>query len=182
MSESAQEKMTHALQEQQAQWMAIGTKLLEGSMKLMELNVRVVKQSLDDSAKSAQHLMAARKPEDVFTVDQEKMQEKLNQALAYANEINAITSELTSEFSHSTQEKLSAAVSKANEFVSSINPAAGDFSNKPLEQLFSQFGNSQHGYQQWVEASKKFADSIGVKLPAMPEPVAEKKRTTKSSR
>jgi phasin family protein len=179
MSESAQEKMTQALQEQQAQWMAIGTKLLESSMKLMELNVRVVKQSLDETAKSTQHLFAAKKPEEVFAIDQGKMQEKLNQALAYANEINSITSELTSEFSQSTQAKLSEAVSKASEFVAHINPAAGDFSNKPLEQLFSQFGNSQHGYQQWVEASKKFADSLGVKLPAAPESVAEKKRAAK---
>jgi len=182
MSESAQEKMAQALQEQQAQWTAIGSKLLESSMKLMELNVRVVKQSIEESTQSAQHLLASKSPEAMFSVDQAKLQEKLNQALAYANEINAITSELTSEFTHSTQEKLSEVVSKANQFVAGIQPSAPAFSNKPLEQIFSQFSNPQFGYEQWVEASKKFADSMGVKLPSMPEAAPEKKRTTKSTR
>ena len=55
MSESAQEKMAQVLQDQQAQWTAIGSKLLESSMKLMELNVRVVKQSIEESNGTSLH-------------------------------------------------------------------------------------------------------------------------------
>ena len=69
MSESAQEKMARAVQEQQAQWSAFAAKALDSSMKLFELNLKMAKQSLEDTSQSARHVLSVKSPEDIFKVE-----------------------------------------------------------------------------------------------------------------
>ncbi len=160
MSDSNQEKMAQAFQEQQAQWSAFTAKAMESSMKLFELNLRIARQSIQDVSHSAQQLFAAKSPDQVFSVDQELAQEKLNQIISYANEIGEITSSFTSGLGQAAQSHLSQTYEKTAKLVEEVKPQA-DF-----QKFFPQLGDASHGYEQWLEAGKKIAESFTHALPA----------------
>jgi len=177
MSESAQEKMAHALQDQQAQWSAFATKALESSMKLFELNLKMAKQSLEDTSQSARHFLAVKSPEEIFKVDQELLQERLNQALSYAGEIGAITSAFTTELSQAAQSQLSKTVEKAGKLADEVTQLTAHQS--PAQTLFPTLNDAQHGYDQWIDAGKKIVEAFGHGLPMPTFESAQDKRPSK---
>jgi len=176
MSDSPQEKLAQAFEEQQAQWRAFTTKALESSMKLFELNLRIARQSMQDVAHSAQQLLTAKSPDQVLSIDQELAQEKLNQIMSYANEIGEITSSFTSGLGQAAQSNLHQTIEKATKLVEEVKPQA-DF-----QKFFPQIGDATHGYEQWLEAGKKIAESFAQAVPVTPtKPAPVKKPVAKAS-
>jgi phasin family protein len=176
MSESAQEKMARALEEQQAQWGAFASKALESSMKLFELNLKMAKQSLEEASQSARHLLSVKSPEQIFTVDQELIQERLNQVMAYASEIGEITSAFTSDLGKAAQSQFGHSFDKVTKLVEEVKPGV------PVQKFFPQFGELNQGYDQWLDASKKIVESFGHTLPvAAVKPAPAKKPAAKAA-
>lgn len=155
MSDSAQEKMAHAMQEQHAQWSAFVSKALEGSIRLVELNLKLTRQSLEESTQSMRHLLEVKSPEQLFTVDQKLMQEKLSQVMAYASEVGAIASAFSTEISQAAQSQMSDSYKKVAQFADQgVKPA--------VPNVFPD--SMQNGYAHWMDAGKKFAESFGQSL------------------
>jgi phasin family protein len=173
MSESAQEKMARTVQEQQAQWSAFAAKALDSSMKLFELNLKMAKQSLEDTSQSARHVLSVKSPEDIFKIDQALLQERLNQALSYANEIGAITSAFTTELSQAAQHQLNKTYEKAGKLAEEVSHQS------PAPKLFPNLNEAQHGYDQWLDAGKKMVEAFGHGLPAPSFDPAQTKKPTK---
>ncbi|MET3107564.1 phasin family protein [Oxalobacteraceae bacterium GrIS 2.11] len=157
MSESAQEKMAQAFQNQQAQWSAFANKALDSSMKLFELNLKMAKQSLEDTTHSARHLLSAKSPEELFAFDQELVQGRVHQAMAYASEINAIASAFTNEMTHAAQGQFNH--SPAAQVVEEVNHSL------PMQKFFPQMGEMNQGFEHWMDAGKKIAEAFGQSLP-----------------
>ena len=161
MSDSAQEKMAQVLQEQQAQWSAFAGRALESSTKLFELNLKIARQSLQDTSESVRHLLAMKSPDEIFSIDQTLVQERLNHALEYANEIGAIASAFAYEISQAAQNQMAGNLDKVARFgETAANPIA-------VPNLFLQ----QQGYEQWLDAGKKLAETFSQNL-NMAAPVA----------
>lgn len=157
MSDSAQEKMAQAFQDQQLQWSSFASKALESSMKLFELNLKMTRQSLEESASSVRHLLEVKSPEQLFSIDQSQMQEKLNRIMSYANEVGAIASSFTTEISQAAQSQMSGGYEKIAKFA--------DGAAKPVAPTaFPDLSNAQHGYEQWLDAGKKMAEAFGHSL------------------
>lgn len=175
MSESAQEKMAHAFQDQQAQWSAFASKALENSMKLFELNMKMAKQSLEDASQSARHLLVAKKPEEIFALDQELLQDRLNQIMNYANEIGEITSAFATELGQAAQSQMSHTYEKATKLAEDIKQPTS------TQKFFPQLGELNQGYDQWLDAGKKIVESLGHGLPVKPSKPAATKTTTEKS-
>lgn len=181
MSESTNEKMAHAFQEQQAQWSAFSSKALESSIRLFELNLKMAKQSLEEASQSARHRLSAKSPEQIFAVDQSLLQERMNQAMAYASEIGAITAAFTTELNHAAQSQLGNSYDKVTQLVEEVKKPSAP------QPFFPQFGELNHGYDQWLDASKKIVEAFGHGLPITPtksttaRPVTTKPTATKAS-
>ncbi len=150
MSESSQEKFTNIIQEQQAQWMAFANKALESSMKMLEVNIRMAKQTLVGSTTSAPDLLTLKNPAEMFSINKNQLPEAYTRMLSYAKEINAITSDLNAELGKVVQSEMSGGLK-----------CLGINSGKPvsLEKLV----NTQQVVEQWVEAGKKITEAFGVK-------------------
>ncbi|PRC92943.1 TIGR01841 family phasin [Solimicrobium silvestre] len=181
MSASTQEKMIGTIQEQQAQWLAFVAKALESSMKLVELNARMTKQSLDDSSQSLRYLLEVKAPGQIFALDAERIQDKLNRMLSYANEFSAITSAFGTEFSQIAQAQISGSCNNANKLFEGAQQVTPDTLQKPFDVMFSALGNPQNGYEQWMGAGKKFAEVIGQNLMMTPSESAPAKRKSAKS-
>ncbi len=152
MSNSDQEKMTQAIQEQQAHWISLASKAMENSMKLFELNMRMAKESFLDSSQSVQQLLAGKGPEEVFAPDAEKMQLKLNRMMSYAKEVNEITAGFNAELGYMTREQFYEAFLNGNNLAGN-KPDIHDKNQLPLDFMM-------HGYEQWIEAGKKLAGTM----------------------
>ncbi len=176
MSESAQEKMAQALQDQQAQWGAFATKALDSSMKLFELNLKVAKQSLEDTSKSVRHLLAVKSPQEMLSVDQDAMQDRLNRTLSYASEISAITSALTAEINRVAQEQMANGYEKAAKIASDNNQQS------PVQKMFPHLGEVSHGYEQWLDAGKKMMEAFGQGMAAPGADSAPAKKTASKTK
>jgi len=176
MSESTQEKLTQALQAQQEQWGACATKALESSMKLFELNLKIAKQSLEDTSNSVRHLLAVKSPQDVFSVDQDVMRERLKQTLSYASEISAITSALTAEINRVAQGQISSGYEKAAKI------ATEDNQQSPIQKMFPHLGGVNQGYEQWMDAGKKMMEAFGQGIAVPGTDNASNKKTAPKSK
>ena len=155
MSDSTQEKMAQLLQEQQAQWGGVVTKALDSSMKLVELNLEMTKKSMKESTESVRDLLKVKSPDALFSVDQNLIQERLNQVINYAGQINAIASEFAAELSQVTQAQMTGNMEKLGTLSDAVKPAAAS------PGLFPDASAVQQGYEQWMDASKKMMDAFG---------------------
>lgn len=163
---SNQEKMINAIQEQQAHWVMFASKVMENSMKLFELNMRMSKESIDDSSQSIQHLLQLKAPEEAFALDAEKMQDRLNHMLSYAKEINEITSGLIAELN---AELVDMAQTQFHELVEQSTkqpPKSAGNNQQPVDLMLTSIGNMSKGYEQWMNASKQFAEAVEKNLAA----------------
>ena len=148
------------LQEQQAQWSSIVARTLDSSIKLVELNLKMARQSVEESTQSVQHMLQVKSPNALFAVDQELTQERLNQAMNYAGQISAIASEFIAAMSQATQAQMSGNLGRLNSFSAAPETPA------PIKNLFADSAMVQQGYEQWVEAGKKFVAEFGQNFPA----------------
>lgn len=160
MSDSAQEKIAQVLQEQQTQWSALATKALDSSIKLVELNLKMTRQSLEESTQTVRDLLQVKSPEQLLTVDQGLIQERLSQAMQYASQVGAIASEFAADVSQATQSQMAGNLGKINKFSAVVEQPPA------LKNLFPDAGVAQQGYEQWVEAGKKFVEAFGQNFPA----------------
>ncbi len=90
MSDATQEQFQQSLLDQHARWNAYAAAALDGAVKLFELNLQVIKQSLSDTSRTFQETLHADSPADVFNVDQNLLRERIEQVTAYAQEVGAI--------------------------------------------------------------------------------------------
>ena len=155
MSDSAQEKMAQLLQEQQAQWGSVVTKALDSSVKLVELNLELTKKSLEESTESVRHMLKVKSPDELFSVDQGLMQERLNQAMNYATQIGAIASEFATAMSEVTQAQLNGNLGKLGTLSEAVKQPPA------VQNLFPDSAAAQQGYEQWMDAGKKFVEAFG---------------------
>lgn len=162
MASTKQEKMIDAIQEQQAHWLTLASKVMENSMKLFELNARMVKESIGDSSDSFQRLLKG-KPEDVWKVDSEKMQTKMTRMMDYAKEMNAIAAEFNSDLYQMGQTQYQESYEKASQLVEKARPASASTKNsqqQPFDFVLAAFGDASKGYEQWMDVSRKIADAV----------------------
>jgi phasin family protein len=171
MSSSKKEKMVNNLQDQQTQWAHFAAKVMENSMKMFELNARMAKESIDETAESVQHLLKAKTPDDVLKLDTEKMQEKLYRMMAYAKEINALTAEFNADLCQMTQTQFH----DASKLAGAAAPASSQNTQQPFDYMYSAFGDASKGYEQWMEAGKKIAEAVEHNMTA-PAKSGSKKR------
>lgn len=179
MSESNQEKMISILQEQQAHWMTLTSKVLENSMKLFELNVRMAKESLDDSSNTMQHLFKVKAPEEMFDLDAEKMQDKMNRMLSYAKEMNEITADLNAELCQMTQSQWHEACAQAAKLVEDVRPVVPEQNQQPFNLMMSALESASKNYEQWMGMSQKMMGEAERNVAGKTKPVAAKKKRTK---
>jgi phasin family protein len=176
MASNNQDKMINALQEQQAHWVTFASKLMEASMKLVDLNAKMAKESIDDTSNTIQQILKAKAPDEMLKVDAGKMQEKITRMMTYTKEMNAITSAFNAELYQTAQAQLHDSYEKASKLVSGAQPAASQQNQQPFDFMLSAFGDASKGYEQFLDAGKKLAEAVGKNVVIPTEKTSSKKR------
>jgi len=169
MSESTQEKMAHALQDQHEQWRAFASKALEGSTKLFELNLKMARQTMQDATQAARHLLSAKSPEEIFTLDQKGLQDRVNKIMAFNAEINEIVMAYGMELGQSVQTHIRKPGAKIEKAIADIGKSAHP------QQFLPQMDDFTHGFEQWLSATKQLSDAFGQGTIAAAKPATVRK-------
>ena len=172
-----QEAMINAIQEQQAHWMTFASKAMENSMKLVELNMRMAKESIDESSASIQQLLTAKAPDKVLKLNSDLMQAKLNRIMSYVNEVNTLTSGTLSSVPNAQFQDAFDKITKSLQGAQSASPHNNQ---QPFDFMWSAFGDASKGYGEWMDASKKIVEAVEHNLVVNPatksKPASSKKR------
>ena len=84
---------------QLAMMTALTGKVFEGVEKFIELNMTVVKTSIEESTATAKQLLSAKDPQEFFSLSTSQVQPTAEKALAYGRHLATITSSAQAEFS-----------------------------------------------------------------------------------
>jgi len=164
MPTSAQENIASTMQSQlasqQAQWMAFANLTLESSMKLLELSWQVAKDSLDDSTQTAQQLLAAKTPQELFQIDSEKIRDNFNRMMSYAGAVSTVAADMQSELRKATQAQFGDTFGKAGGLFGNAVEMPVEGMQNPFEMMKAAMENVRVGYEQWTSTTKKAAETM----------------------
>ncbi|MET3123637.1 phasin family protein [Oxalobacteraceae bacterium GrIS 2.11] len=158
MSTTTKEKIAASLKAelaaQQGQWTALANKAFDESQKLLELQTRAARESIEKLSARSSHLLAAKSPQDLFSVDTNGIQDELNRMMYYGGELSRIASNLQIEVNQLLQAQLSKGYGTAIKLVEeSLHPGADD-SRNPLDWM-------KNGFEQWADVARKTVESVG---------------------
>lgn len=152
------------LASQQTQWLAFANASLESSLKLLELSWQVTKDSLDDSTQTAQQLLAAKSPQELFQIDSEKVRDNFNRLMSYAGAVANLATTMQSELRKVTQEQFGGVSTQEPAPAGETKGTQTDLLQDPFDLMKSAMENARIGYETWVSATRKVADVAGANL------------------
>src|SRR3954466_4662070 len=106
---------------------AFSNQAVENAEKLINLNINAFKTSLEESAATAQQLLAAKDAQEFFTLTAAQTQPGLEKAVAYGRHLASIATDAQAEFSGAAEAQLAEANRKVVALVDDIakNAPAG---------------------------------------------------------
>ncbi|MBC3869226.1 phasin family protein [Undibacterium oligocarboniphilum] len=145
---------------QLALFSSLSGKAFEGVEKLIELNLNAVKSSLEESAAHTKQLLAAKDPQEFFTLSSAQTQPNAEKFLAYSRHLGAIASEAQAEITHAAE----AQILENNRKIQSLFDEVSKNAPAGTEQIVSFFktamNNANSGYEQLSKTTKQAVEAI----------------------
>ena len=185
MASSTQNQLTSPAQKhietQQALWTDLSNKTLENVMKLLDLNMTAIKESLGESAAATQQLLSIKSPQELFSLSTAQAKPNIGKVLDYGRQVVGIASNIQAELNNVVQ----AQINEATRSVSTIVDEASRHSSGGPDGLFavmkSAIDKSNGGYEQWAKTSKQVAEAMGASLSSATRQFTAGASTTKKA-
>lgn len=176
MVNSSQNNIAESMQEQlavqQERWVTFANKALENATKLLELNWTLTKDVLDESTVAAQQLLAAKNPQELFSIDSEAARTNFSRMLSYAGAVTNMTTAMQAELITATQTQFGDAFNKATHAIVEPRNDPQNHAPNPFELMKVAMENAKGGYEQWVATTQKVAQAMEGKMNMMPTGVS----------
>jgi len=153
-----------SLEAQFAIFSALTGKAFESVEKVVDLNMTAAKATLEESTATLRQLLAAKDPQEFFTLSAAQAQPASEKAIAYGRHLAAITSGTTAEFSKAAEGQIAENNRKVISLVEEVSKNAPAGSEKAVEMLKSAIGNANAGYEQFTKTSKQAVETIEANL------------------
>lgn len=135
-------------------------KAFEGVEKIIDLNINAAKASLEDSANTARQLLAAKDPQEFFSLSAAQAQPATAKVIAYGRHLAGIASSTQQEFTRATEEQIASTSRKVTELVEKATQNAPAGSENVIAAFKSAIGNASAGYEQFTKTTKQAAEVI----------------------
>lgn len=149
---------------QLAAFTALTGKAFESVEKVVELNITAAKASLEDSAATAKQLLAAKDPQEFFTLAAAQAQPNVAKAIAYGRHLATIASTAQAEFARTAEEQVAEASRQVNTFVDDVSKNAPAGSENVVAIVKSALGNANAGYEQISKTTKQAVEVMEANL------------------
>jgi phasin family protein len=136
------------------------SKAFESVEKFVDLNLNVVKASLEESTSAAKQLLSAKDPQEFFTLSAAQAQPNAEKALAYGRHLAMIASNAQAEFTKAAEAQIAENSRKVISLVDEISKNAPAGSENAVAFIKSAIGNASAGYEQLTKTTKQAVDAI----------------------
>lgn len=148
-------------------------KTLESMEKLTALNLNAVKASMVQSAAVTRKMLAARDPQEFFSVISGETTPKLDHAIAYGSEVVSIATGAQSEFAKAAEVQVAELGRKVSELVDDIvskAPAGSDNLASIVKSAVDTVGST---YEQMTRTALQAVEAVEANLAAAASQVAQ---------
>ena len=143
-----------------AMFTALTGKAFAGVEKLVELNLTAAKASLEESSATAKQLLAAKDPQEFFSLTAAQAQPTAEKVIAYGRHVAAITSDTQAEFSKAAEAQIAETNKKVISLVDEVSKNAPAGSENAVAMFKSVLGNASAGYEQFTKTTKQAVETI----------------------
>lgn len=148
------------LDAQFAMYTSLTNKTLEGIEKLVNLNFRAAKASMDESAATAKQLLAAKDPQEMISLVTAQTMPTFEKALAYSGHLVNIASSTQSEFNKAAELQLAEVSGKMNELVDEAAKKSPAGSETFMAIIKSALGNANASYEQMSRTTRQAIEVV----------------------
>lgn len=135
-------------------------KAFESVEKVVDLNMSVVKTSLEDTSLAAKQLLAAKDPQEFFSLTAAQAQPTAAKAIAYGRHLAGIATSTQAEFTRAAEEQIAEAGRKVTEMVEDVSKNAPAGTENVVAIVKSAIGNANAGYEQFSKTTKQAVEVL----------------------
>jgi phasin family protein len=143
---------------------ALTTKAFESLEKVVDLNLNVAKASLEDSSVTAKQLLAAKDPQEFFSLTAAQAQPTAAKAIAYGRHLAGIATSAQAEFTRAAEDQIAETGRKVSALVEDVSKNAPAGSENVIAIVKSAIGNANAGYEQLTKTTKQAVEVMEANL------------------
>lgn len=143
-----------------ALYTSLTSKTLESVEKLINLNLVAVKASMDESSAVTRKMLAARDPQELFSVITEQAKPKFETAIAYGSQIASIAGSAQSELTKAAEAQIAEVSRKVHEIVEEVSRKAPAGSESVVAIMKTAIGNVGNTYEQITKTTKQAVEAM----------------------
>jgi phasin family protein len=162
-----------AIDNQLATMTALADKTIDSVEKLFDLNINLMRASVEESTVINQQLLAARGPQEFFSMIAAQIQPSAQKALFYGRHLANIASSTQAEFAKVAQDQYMETNRKVNSLVDEVVRNAPPGSENVVAFVKAAIGNASAGYEQLTKTTKQAAEVIEANVNAAAGKMAE---------
>ena len=141
-------------------------KAFEGVEKFVDLNLTAAKASLEESSAATKQLLAAKDPQEFFSLATAQAQPSAEKTIAYGRHLATIASSTGAEFSKAAETQIAETNRKVISLVEEVSKNAPAGSENAVALFKSAIGNASAGYEQFTKTAKQAVESLESNLNA----------------
>ncbi len=139
---------------------SLTSKAFEGVEKLIELNMTAAKASLEESSITTRQLLAAKDPQEFFSLTAAQAQPTAEKALSYGRQVAAIAAGTQAEFTKAAELQIAETNRKVVTLVDEVTKNAPAGSENVVAIIKSTLGNANAGYEQISKSAKQAVEAM----------------------
>ena len=139
---------------------SLTNKAFEGVEKFVDLNITAAKASLEESSVATKQLLAAKDPQEFFTLTAAQAQPAAEKAIAYGRHLASIASGTGAEFSKAAETQIAETNRKVISLVDEVSKNAPAGSESAVALFKSALNNANAGYEQFTKSAKAAAETL----------------------
>lgn len=132
----------------------------EGVEKMVDLNMNIVRSSLEESSATVQQLIGAKDLQAFFTLGSSQAQPGAEKALDYVRSVAAITSGVSAEFARVAEARIADNQRQLFALVEEVSKNAPAGSENAIAFFKNALGNASAGYEQFSKNTKQAVEAL----------------------
>ena len=136
------------------------SKTFEGVEKLVDLNLKATKSSLEESRDAAQQLLTAKDAQEFFSLSSAQAQPTVEKTLAYGRHLAGIFSSTQAELTKTAEAQFAEVNRKMISLIDEAAKNAPAGSENAISFVKTTIGNLNAGYEQFTKSAKQAAEAV----------------------
>ncbi|MES2019646.1 MAG: TIGR01841 family phasin [Pseudomonadota bacterium] len=139
---------------------SLTAKAFESVEKLVELNLTAAKASLEESSITTRQLLAAKDPQEFFSLSAAQAQPNAEKAISYGRQVAAIAAGTQAEFTKAAEAQIAETNRKVITLVDEVTKNAPAGSENVVAVIKATIGNASAGYEQLTKTTKQAVEAM----------------------